>query len=139
MAASNNSSCFCGCKDSSSHKASTPLTNDRFQHGVDLSRQILFLICIIWLMLPGGSRIFLTWIDAGAGELPAEVDMLPRRRYACLHASSPWVSVCAVSCCRVSVAVRSLLEFESSVSFALLLVAPTIYPFSSRISSCVVL
>ena len=67
-------------------------------------------------MLPGGSGIVLTWIDAGAGELPAEVGMLPRRWHACLHASSRWVSVRAVSCCRVSVAVLSLLEFESSVS-----------------------
>ena len=80
-------------------------------------------------MLPGGSGIVLTWIDAGAGELPAEVGMLPRRWHACLHASSRWVSVRAVSCCRVPVAVRSLLEFESSVSIAaLLLVAPTTYP-----------
>ena len=79
-------------------------------------------------MLPGGSCVVLTWSDAGAGELLAEVDMLPRRLYACLHSSSRWVSVRAVSCCRVSVAVRSLLEFESSVSIALLLVAPTTYP-----------
>ena len=50
-------------------------------------------------MLPGGSGIVLTWIDAGAGELPAEVGMLPRRWHACLHASSRWVSVRAVSCC----------------------------------------
>ena len=78
-------------------------------------------------MLPGGSRIVLTWIDAGVGELPAEVDMLPRIWYACLHASICWVSVRAVGCCCVPVSVRSLLEFENIVSIALL-VAPTTYP-----------
>ena len=38
------------------------------------------------------------------------------------------MSVRAVSCYRVSVAVRSLLEFERSVYIALLLVSPTTYP-----------
>ena len=79
-------------------------------------------------MLPDGSRIVLNWIDAGAGDLPAEIDMLPRRLYARLHASSRWVSIRAVSCCRVSVAFRSLLEFESSGVTIALLVAPTTSP-----------
>ena len=41
------------------------------------------------------------------------------------------MSVRAVSCCRVSVAVRSLREFENSVSVALL-VAPTTYPMQQQ-------
>ena len=78
------------------------------------------LVCVCSPCLP-------SLLSCVAGELPAEVDMLSRRWHACLHAS-----VRGAGCRRVSVAVRSLLELEGGVSFALLFASPTTNPVTAE-------
>ena len=107
------------------HKASTPGTNNRFHYDLDLSGWIRFLIGIIYLHL-AGREPYTPYIQG---------------MYVCCGLDMPYTDWARRDCrtC-VCVAVRSLPEFENSVSIAVLLVAhppptPSTYS-SSRICSC---